>query len=173
MLEPGEVQGRVQEAIVRLPSTLRKGVQLVGTNGSVLNRITDFAQPVDSAASGLDEFSSEVLFVRVSKDMLYHMAIANKYKASSIDGEVRTGQECVGGHDSQLDSMAAYSILGVTVNITWSPRSKFEVLPQRYCPVAASMRKHKVDPPNKSGGNPRARHIKVFLQLARHAMSAI
>lgn len=119
MPKPGPEQDRAREAISKLPGTLRRRVKLVDTNGAMLDRITNFVDPVDSAVSGLNQFSPEVLLNRFAIEMLYHMALANRYRATSIDGEIQSVQDCIVRSDfSKFEGEARYRVSQIALLAT-------------------------------------------------------
>lgn len=85
-------QERAKEAVAQLDNSLRKRVRLVDENGATLRRVLTFLEPLGTSVS---ENSVEQMFVGFAMDMLYHMALASQFGATSIDGDMLSVQDFI------------------------------------------------------------------------------
>jgi len=82
----------VRDATSKLAPSLKRRIKPIDTNGKVSRRVHEFVRPIRSSAS---EDSQERSFCAMTENMLYHMALASKYRATSIDGDLSHVQEII------------------------------------------------------------------------------
>lgn len=82
----------VRDATSKLAPSLRRRIKPIDTNGKVSRRVQEFVRPIKSSASN---DSQERSFCAWTENMLYHMALASEYRATSIDGDLSNVQEII------------------------------------------------------------------------------
>lgn len=96
---PGEIEkSRVSNGIAALPKSRRRLVKAIDGNAAVLRRVRSYLDPLRAQAKKWPESS----FVDSSEGLLYHLALASKYGASSSGTSLHVVQSFLGMIDPQV-----------------------------------------------------------------------